>query len=89
MNDHLHIEKINCPCFTKKYNQLLDNKQKVKRSVRGMEKEIYAEDCDKSIDELLDCSNYDQLNMDCVNCRIVANLEKNSVEIRMQLKATA
>jgi hypothetical protein len=89
MNDTLHAEKINCPCFTKKYNQITDNKQKVKRSVRGIEKAIYAEDCEQGIDELLDCSNYDALNIDCVNCRIVANLEKNSTEIRMQMKATA
>lgn len=89
MNDHFNAEKINCPSFTKKYNQILDNKHKVNRSVRGIEKAIYAEDFEKGIKNLLDCGDYNPLQMDCLNCRVVANIQKKSAEIMLQMKATA
>ncbi len=89
MNDHFNAEKITCPSFTKKYNQILDNKHKVSRSVRSIEKAIYAEDCEEGINELLDCGDYDPVKMDCLNCRVVANIQKKSAEIILQMKATA
>jgi len=89
MNDQIYLEKINCPEFLKKYNRLLDNKQKANRSVRGIEKAIYAEDFEEGINELLDCGKYDPLAMDCLNCRIVAKIQKKSAEIMLNLKATA
>jgi hypothetical protein len=89
MNAPINIEKINCPCFIRKYNQILDNKHKVNRSARSIEKAIYAEDFEEGINELLECETYDPLNMDCLNCRIAAKLQKKSAEGMLHLKATA
>jgi len=82
-------KKISCPNFHNQYSRLLDDRKKINRSVRSMEKTIYAEDYEEHLKTLLNCQNYDLHKPDCRNCRIVANLKKKSAEILINLQATA
>jgi hypothetical protein len=80
---------INCPFFENNRNLLMAGKRKINSTSRPIEKSIYAEDVDAIADKLLSCHNRDDRRSNCKNCRIVATLQKKSVEIYLAVSEPA
>ncbi|NCU31959.1 MAG: hypothetical protein EOM23_03260 [Candidatus Moranbacteria bacterium] len=80
---------INCPFFEKNRDLLMSSKRKINSSNRPIEKSIYAEDVAEIADKLINCHDRDERHSKCKNCRIVAALQKKSVEIYLAVNEMA
>jgi hypothetical protein len=80
---------INCPFFEKNRSLLLASKRKINTSGRPIEKSIYAEDVEEIAERLINCHDRDDRRANCKNCKIVANLQKKSVEIYLAVNEPA
>lgn len=87
MNDQKIAELINCPNFQKQFSQLCHDRRKISRTARSIEKSIYAEVFDTNTNALLDCQNFDPVSFDCMNCRIIANINKRSASSLLKVSA--
>lgn len=89
MKNNGNNEVINCPFFEKNRSLLMASKRKINTSSRPIEKSIYAEDVEEIAEKLINCHDRDDRRANCKNCRIVANLQKKSVEIYLAVNEPA
>ncbi len=89
MDNFTHDTKINCLIFQKNLSQLSDIRKKIDYSARPIEKSIFAEEMDVLIESIQKCPQYNHLNLDCHNCRMVINAQRRAVDMYLGLKVTA
>lgn len=89
MKNNRNNEVINCPFFDKNRSLLQASKRKINTTSRPIEKSIYAEDVEEIADRLINCHDRDDRRANCKNCKIVANLQKKSVEIYLAVNELA
>lgn len=70
-----------CPFYHKNHENMVSGKRKINRTGRPIEKSIYAEDVEEAADNLINCQDRDDSRQSCQSCKIVATLQKKSVEI--------
>lgn len=64
---------INCPVYKTHSADISSGKQKIRRSVRSIEKSIFSEDIAEAANKLYACESYDRLNPGCRHCRTFAS----------------
>ncbi len=78
-----------CPFYHKNHETMVSGKRKMNSTGRPIEKSIYAEDVEEAADNLINCQDRDDAKQSCQNCRIVATLQKKSVEIYLATREMA
>ena len=77
---------INCSIFQKHEPRINASTDRINRAQSPHEKIKYAEGLLKEVDELLDCPEHKEQNIDCSNCRTVAGLRKGTAELIIKTK---
>ncbi len=80
---------ITCPAFTNQFSTLAAARKKIRRSVRPIEKDIFAEDIDEAITNLLECAAYDRLNTQCRYCRRFARYQMKAAGLHAEVDVQA
>ncbi len=71
---HSRIDvRINCPFYKTQSAIISAGKQKIRRSVRSIEKSIFSEDIAEAGSRLYACESYDRLSPECRQCRNFAS----------------
>ncbi|MFP4470746.1 MAG: hypothetical protein ACOCX8_01940 [Bacteroidota bacterium] len=70
---------INCPIYKARSAEISAIIQKVRRSVRPIEKSIFEEDIEEAAAKLFSCESYDRLSNECRKCRSFASRKLQSV----------
>ena len=81
--------KISCQVFQKQEAVIKDITNKI-NTIEGVTgKAVFAEELRKEVDVLLSCQDYKDTNLDCKNCRFIANLRKKTADIIIKAKKLA
>lgn len=89
MKNDLNEATINCYLFKNYQSVLQTKKNNYNGSVRPIEKSIFAEEAIETIDQMLECEKYDNLNLDCRSCRAIAISEKKIADAHINIRKTA
>ena len=81
--------KINCSVFQKQEPVIKDITAKINKAKDVLEKADFAEELQKEVDILLSCPDYNQGNIDCSNCRFIANVRKKTADLVIKAKKLA
>ena len=81
--------KINCSVFQKQEPVIKDITAKINKAKDVLEKADFAEELQKEVDILLSCPDYNQGNIDCSNCRFIANVRKETADLIIKAKKLA
>jgi len=73
--------KINCPIFQKQEPVIEEITAKINRTKDVLEKAEFAKKLQEEVDVLLSCPDYDEKNIDCNNCRFIANVRKKTADL--------
>jgi len=73
--------KINCSTFKKQEPVMQDIAEKINNVKEVQEKAELAEKMQKEADVILLCSDYDENDLDCENCRFITSLRKKTAEL--------
>ena len=71
---------INCAIFQTTEAVIRDIKDKINRAKRE-EKAYFAEKLREEVNVLLSCPEHNRKNLNCLNCRFIANAYKRTAEI--------
>ena len=88
MRNQESSSKIRCDIFQEIYRNLNNIKLKINNS-RFPGKAEFAEELSEEVDCLLDCKEYSNLQFDCTNCRIIAQLHKKTADLVIKAKSLA
>ncbi len=80
--------EIRCDIFQDIYRNLSSIKSKI-NNTRFPGKAEFAEELSEEVDCLLDCKEYSNLQFDCTNCRIIAQLHKKTADLVIKAKSLA
>lgn len=80
-------EGINCAIFQTAEAAIRDVKDKLNRAKRE-EKARFAESLKVEVELLLSCPEYDRKELNCSNCRFIANAHKRTAEIIIKVGKT-
>lgn len=83
---HKKEAKINCTTFQKQEPVIKNITEKINRAKGVKEKAKNALELQKEVDVLLSCQDYKDANLDCKNCRFIANLRKKTADIIVKAK---
>ena len=86
---HKEDTQINCPTFQKQEPVIKDITDKINRSKGVQEKAGFAEELQKEVNVLLNCSDYKKESLECKNCHFIANLRKKTADIIIKVKKLA
>ena len=78
--------KIDCPTFQKQEPAVKDITDKINKAKVVQEKAIFAGELQKEVNVLLSCADFDDKNLDCENCRFIANLRKKTADLIIKAK---
>jgi hypothetical protein len=78
--------KISCEAFQKQEPLLEDITAKINTAKDVLEKADFAEELKKEIDVILSCPDYNDKDIDCRNCRFIANVRKKTAELVIKAK---
>jgi len=81
--------KINCSTFQKQEPVIQDIVEKINNVKEVQKKAELAEEMQKEVEVLFSCTDFDENNIDCGNCRFIANLRKKTTELIMKAKRLA
>jgi len=82
----MHNEKIDCPLFQKQEPLMLDMANKINATKGIRNKTKFVKELQKEVGVLLSCCDYDEKDLDCKNCRFVANLRQRISELIIKAK---
>ncbi len=80
---------INCPKFQKQESVTKDIMNKIKRADTIQSKAGYAEEFQKEADILLNCRDYSRENLDCIVCRQITNLRRQTTDLIIKAEKLA
>ena len=86
---HEEEPKINCPTFQKQEPVIKDLTDKINKVKGVQEKAIFAKELQKEVNVLLSCADFDNKNIDCKDCRFIANLRKKTADLIIKAKKLA
>lgn len=86
---HKEEAKISCSTFQKQEAVIKDITDKINKARGVQEKAKYAEELQKEVNVLLNCPDYKKENLDCKNCRFIANLRKKTTDLIIKAKKLA
>ena len=69
---------ISCPAFLRQETVIKDITEEINQAKGAREKAPFAEELQKEAEVLLTCADYDDKNLDCKNCRFIANLRSKT-----------
>ena len=78
--------KISCPIFQKQEPTIKDLTDKINKAKGVQEKAGFAEELQKEVCVLLNCSDYEKKSFNCKNCHFIANLRKKTAELIIKAK---
>jgi hypothetical protein len=81
--------KINCSIFQKQEPVIQDITAKINSAERVLKKAEFAEELREEVNVLLSCPDYNQGNIDCSNCRFIANVRKKTADLVIKAKKLA
>jgi len=81
--------KINCSVFQKQEPVIKDITAKINSAKGVLAKAEFAEELQEEVDVLLSCSDYNEGNIDCSNCRFIANVRKKTADLVIKAKKLA
>lgn len=81
--------KIKCSTFQKQEPVIGNITDKINKAKDVQKKAEYATELQKEVDVLLSCSDYKEENLDCKNCRFIANLRKKTADLIIKAKKLA
>ena len=81
--------KINCPTFQKQESVIEEITAKINGAKGVLEKADFAEELQQEVNVLLSCTDYNQGNTDCSNCRFIANVRKKTADWVIKAKKLA
>jgi hypothetical protein len=70
--------KINCPTFQKQEPAIKETIAKINSAKEVSEKAELARQLQEEVDVLLSCPDHDKNNVDCNNCRFIANVRRKT-----------
>ncbi|MEW6456332.1 MAG: hypothetical protein AB1410_06440 [Acidobacteriota bacterium] len=73
--------KIACSMFKKYESEIKNLTQKINESKKINQKSRYAEGLLKEVEKLLSCPDYDEIKLDCKNCRTISEFRKQTAEL--------
>lgn len=82
-------KSLNCEIFGKKELLIKHITNRINKEEHIVDKARYAEELEKEVKELLDCSDYDENKLDCENCHTIANLRKKTANLIIKAKSLA
>jgi hypothetical protein len=89
MKKDLANTTISCHLFKKHQAVLISKNNSINNSVRPIEKSIFAEELTDTANRMLDCSEFDNLQLDCNTCHSIARSQKKIAETHFGIKKTA
>ena len=81
--------KMNCSTFQKQEPAIKDITAKINNAKDVVEKAEFAEELREEVNILLSCPDYNQGNIDCSNCRFIANVRKKTADLIIKAKKLA
>ncbi len=81
--------KITCATFQKQESVIKDLTDKINKAKGVQEKAKVAEELQKEVNVLLNCSDYKKETLDCKNCHFIANLRKKTTDLIIKAKKLA
>jgi len=81
--------KINCSIFQKQEPVIEDITAKINSAEVVLKKAEFAEELREEVNVLLSCPDYNQGNIDCSNCRFIANVRKKTADLVIKAKKLA
>lgn len=76
----------NCPTFQKQEPVIKNITDKINAAKSAAEKAEFAEELHKEVSVLLECVKYDGRNLDCKNCRTIANIRIHTAGLIIKAK---
>ncbi|MBI5167593.1 MAG: hypothetical protein HY998_07620 [candidate division NC10 bacterium] len=73
--------QIDCPIFLEEENKIRELTNGINKARRLEEKAKLALALLEEVDVLLNCQEFDDKRMDCINCRRVSELRKKTAEL--------
>ena len=81
--------EISCSVFQKQEPVIADITAKINSAKGVLAKAEFAEELQQEVDVLLSCSDYDEENTDCNNCRFIANVRAKTAGLIIKAKKLA
>ncbi len=78
--------EINCPTFRMQEFLMKALTSTINRAKGVVEKAKFADELQKEVSVLLNCSDYKKETLDCKNCRLISNLRKKTAGIIIKAK---
>jgi hypothetical protein len=78
--------EIICSIFQKHEPVIKSITDKINQAIGVTKKAIFAEKLQKEVDVFLSCSDYNDKNSDCNNCRFIAGLRKKTANLIIKTK---
>lgn len=73
--------QIDCPVFLNQETEIKTLTERINKAQRAKEKAEIAQALLEEVNVLLNCQEYDDNRMDCINCWAVSNLRKKTAEL--------
>jgi len=86
---HKKEPKISCPAFQKQEPVIKDITDKINNTKGVQGKAKFAEELQKEVNVLLSCPDFKDTNLDCNNCRFIANLRRKTADLIIKAKKLA